>query len=915
MLRRPILLFLFFTLMSLTLGGSARAEEPLWTWLKGEMAPDDQPIYGTMGVASPMNRPGLRSGAASWVDASGRIWLFGGYLKDGRASDLWRFDPASGLWTWIKGSQTPDAKGIYGAQGVGAPINNPGARGGAVTWRDAAGRLWLFGGYGYDAEGILGTLSDLWRFDPASGKWTWVKGGKGHNVAGVFGTQGVAAASNLPGARSGAVAWTDSHNQLWLFGGYNWYYSSSTFYLNDLWRFDPAAETWTWVKGSNTSNQASVYGTQGVAAPENTPGARLGSVTWTDSAGRLWLFGGGTEYFYRYNDLWRFDPASAQWTWVKGSSTYAQPGVYGARGVAAAANAPGARSSAASWMDASGRLWLFGGYGYDSAKEDGLLADLWRYDPSTGHWTWVAGSDVKNVHGVYGSQGVAAPANAPGARNGGITWRDGAGGLNLYGGGGFGASGSEATLNDHWRFDVASGEWTWLAGSDSPAQGGRFGSVGIADPANNPPARFGAVSWRDNAGRLWLFGGAEDGPGYGSVYDVARNDLWLLKPSRTGGEWTWMKGSQGLKRPGVYGTQGVAGPTNTPGARRRAAGAVDVYGRLWLFGGGGVGAAADDVGPLNDLWRFDPGSSSWLWIKGGKVANMNGDYGSQGIGAPDNAPGGRYGSALWFDRHGRLWLFGGYGFDYQGLQEGLLNDLWRYDPATGAWTWIKGSKTINQRGAYGVKGTAAAGNTPGGRCAAAYWTDAGGRLWLFGGAGITAAGQGFMNDLWRLDPDKGEWIWVAGGEALDQASVYGEQGTPSPASAPGGRRYAAAWVDKSRRLWLYGGYGVISGKTFGSLDDLWRFDPATGQWTWIRGNNDYTRRFSVFGFPGVAAPENTPGPLESATVWADASSERLWLFGGQGCNAAGDWGSLGSLWLLKFGGPNAIGREAWERFE
>jgi hypothetical protein len=41
---------------------------------------------------------------------------------------------------------------------------------------------------------------------------------------------------------------------------------------------------------------------------------------------------------------------------------------------------PGGKAVA--WTDSSGNFWLFGGDGYDSAAvSDGLLNDLWRYQP------------------------------------------------------------------------------------------------------------------------------------------------------------------------------------------------------------------------------------------------------------------------------------------------------------------------------------------------------------------------------------------------------------------------------------------------------------------------------------------------------------------------------------------------------
>jgi hypothetical protein len=35
-----------------------------------------------------------------------------------------------------------------------------------VSWVDAAGNLWFFGGDGYDSTGAQGYLNDLWEFEP-----------------------------------------------------------------------------------------------------------------------------------------------------------------------------------------------------------------------------------------------------------------------------------------------------------------------------------------------------------------------------------------------------------------------------------------------------------------------------------------------------------------------------------------------------------------------------------------------------------------------------------------------------------------------------------------------------------------------------------------------------------------------------
>ena len=98
-----------------------------------------------------------------------------------------------------------------------------------------------------------------------------------------------------------SLACVRSTGNLWLFGG-----SSSTIvnaYRNDLWRYDPDTDMWTWVSGSSFAlNQVGVYGTKGVPDAANVPGARSASTSWIDSSDSLWLFGGSG---YR-NDFWRY---------------------------------------------------------------------------------------------------------------------------------------------------------------------------------------------------------------------------------------------------------------------------------------------------------------------------------------------------------------------------------------------------------------------------------------------------------------------------------------------------------------------------------------------------------------------------------------------------------------------------------
>src|SRR5512143_97473 len=122
-------------------------------------------------------------------------------------------------WAWTSGAETVNQTGVYGTQGAAAATNVPGSREGAVSWRDAAGKFWLFGGYGFDGQGFRDRLNDLWTYDPTAATWTWISGSGSVDQAGIYGTRGAASPANVPGARNGAVSWIDAAGNLWLFGG------------------------------------------------------------------------------------------------------------------------------------------------------------------------------------------------------------------------------------------------------------------------------------------------------------------------------------------------------------------------------------------------------------------------------------------------------------------------------------------------------------------------------------------------------------------------------------------------------------------------------------------------------------------------------------------------------------------------
>ena len=441
--------FLFSTLSSVF------SQDKEWTWVSGDNLPGKPGIYGTKGISAPGNTPGGRYGAVQWKDASGNLWLMGGYGNassgTGNLNDLWKYSPATNEWTWVSGDNTANQAGIYGTKGIPDAGNKPGARNAGTSFSDASGNLWLMGGYS-----AAGYLSDLWKFSPSTGEWTWVAGDNTANKRGIYGTKGTASAGNIPGARYNSNCFADANGDVWLFGGYGYGAAGADSYLNDLWKFTLSTGLWTWVSGDNTAGQVGVYGIKGEAATGNKPGARHLPAIWTDAGGNIWVFGGTgyalTTNFGALNDLWMFSLSAGTWTWVNGDNTKNAPGIYGTLGTAAVTNKPGARHGTIIWKDANDIIYLFGGIGYIANSNYGNLNDLWKLDPSSGQWTWIGGTTTINQKGTYGTKGTSAVANVPGARNSAVAWTDASGKLWIFGGSGYGSTVATGNLNDLWRY-------------------------------------------------------------------------------------------------------------------------------------------------------------------------------------------------------------------------------------------------------------------------------------------------------------------------------------------------------------------------------------------------------------------------------------------------------------------------------
>lgn len=209
------------------------------------------------------------------------------------------------------------------------------------------------------------------------------------------------------------------------------------------------------MKGPQTPGGADVYGTQGVAAPTNHPPGCVNQYSWTAQDGTFWMFGGQDNGGEALAALWKYDPATNMWTWMKGPSTFYFEGNFGTQGVEASTNLPPAKTfGGASWVDLDGNFWMYGGENGDNYNQD-ANNDLWRYNPATNNWTWMKGTIMDNPPAVWGSMGVPDINNQPPPHSTCYgTWCDDQGDLWLFGGI------YQGDLDDLWRYNIATNTWT-----------------------------------------------------------------------------------------------------------------------------------------------------------------------------------------------------------------------------------------------------------------------------------------------------------------------------------------------------------------------------------------------------------------------------------------------------------------------
>lgn len=810
-------------------------------------------------------------------------------------------------WEFISGTgDNLDESGVYEDTGSGV---HPGGRSAAGMWTDADGNIWMFGGQYEDFTNIY-YLNDMWKFDTASNAWelvpyTGFSGPAATDQASYEDSAGVYSADALayPASRQAMMTWSDDDGNLWMFGGSRIAGNHWAFY-NDLWRYDISENRWYLVprEGSYLStdyeNQAGIHSNDNLAWPTS----REEAVTWKRND-ELWLFGGmgeANQLLRRLNDLWKYDLTTGDWTlMVHDNNTDLSHYDHQLGEFSAAATArPGARHHSTGWTDASGDLWLFGGLHRGGGVID-YVNDLWRYDVSDNVWVLVPRNGSYSFDDYASSTGdYTTPGSLwPGWHLSAASWQDNDGNFWLFGGRGdspYTASQFTSVMNDLWMFDPDTLQWSLMNDTPGYTPGDNGDKPGVYTPPNPwPGSRDLAGYTTDNEGNFWMFGGW----GYAeSDYWGDLNDLWKFGSSNNnpqpGGDWIWKDGSH---LSGVTGTYPAPGNVGYPGARDSSVQWTDENGDFWLFGGFGLTSVVNGFGDLNDLWKYDTSTETWIFVWGSDGVDAPGDYPNGGPGTTvGGGPGSRRDAMGWAGTDNTLWLFGGYGPGVGSNPRGSYNDLWQYDIDNGTWTWVSGSNTLDSPGNYNGPVY-----NPSSRSGGSTWVDSEGDLWLFGGTGP----NGLWNDVWRFDVSDKVWEFVSGNPL---GNVFTDVIT-GPNQHPGSAHGASSWKDTDGNLWLFGGHRGAAPPA-DRLNTVWKYDPLAREWTYVAAasgttpNGDYSA--------GAGNPGGFPGARSFATAQATANNV-AWLFGGEGHASTGG-GFLGDLWALDMntetwtyvGGPN-----------
>jgi len=200
----------------------------------------------------------------------------------------------------------------------------------------------------------------------------------------------------------------------------------------------------------------------------------------------------------------------------------------------------------------------------------------------------------------------------------------------------------------------------------------------------------------------------------------------------------------------------------------------------------------------------------------------------------------------------------------------IFNDLWRFDSMANIWYYICGNySTNNVPNVINLGGY----NFPGSRAGGAFFSLLNESMFIFGGVGPNY--NQYNNDVWRFDIDTALWFFVQGSPTPNSVGINGTYPT-------GLALFSSCMVINTNIMYIYGGNFV------GYLNQLWKYDADTNNFTFVAGNF-LTNQGSLYqGFNSLPA-QRIMGSLISL------SNNSLLLFSGQG----GSIPYLNDIWIYE----------------
>lgn len=392
---------------------------------------------------------------------------------------------------------------------------------------------------------------------------------------------------------------------------------------DDVWIYDVEAQEWTWIYGSGRSSAPRInYNlTMNVLSTRVVPGGREFHAVFFDiPSNNLYVFGGTPDPFGNQvlptSTMFRYDIDSGRWAWVSGTrdgvTVIEFEGVYlgshGARWEEGPEYFPQPVTQMGYYNDHRTRcFYVFGGlYGTNPnllVTQNFRFNDLWRFNVTSGHWAWLAGSGP----GAANSVAIASSDsnkfddfNVPGARAGCNLAVDSIRGfVYIFGGFGYGVT-TPGALNDLWAYDLNKDQFGLLKGAADPTQAvGIYGLKNQHNPRAVPKARWEAFFAIDQEmGCLYMFGGQNYRQGSPTIR-VYYMDSWRFDFASS--NWAWIAGGSEPDSQGNFGEKNVPRFINNPPGKSAGAYFYD-YDKKLFYVHGGRKNPQDEVG--NDFFYF-----------------------------------------------------------------------------------------------------------------------------------------------------------------------------------------------------------------------------------------------------------------------------------------------------------------------